>query len=316
MLIRKSEDIKSEEITDKKVYLNRRRFLAAAASVLVTGIGGFGFPGVSNALEGRNLEGIKNDAFSTKEDLTPHSTATGFNNFYEFSTRKRGVTRKALNFKTRPWTITVEGMVSRPKVYDIDRLMRIFELQERVYRFRCVEAWSMVIPWLGFPLGDFIRRCEPLSKAKYVEFTTYYDPKQMPGQRTGILPWPYVEGLRMDEALHPLSMMVVGMYGEILPNQNGAPIRLVIPWKYGFKSIKSIVRIGLTAKQPNTSWIATNAHEYGFYANVNPNVNHPRWSQVREIRMGTSTKRKTLMFNGYGEKVAGLYKGLDLERYF
>lgn len=317
MLILKPPDVKSAEVTDKKVYLDRRRFLATAASIF---IGGYAFPALSVAQavaqENRKLEAVRNNTFSMGEDLTPRETATGFTNFYEFSTRKRDVAKKSRHFKARPWTLTVEGLVKEPKVYDIDTLIRLFPLEERIYRFRCVEGWSMVIPWLGFPLGDFIRRCEPLSKAKFVEFTTHYDPKQMPGQRSGILAWPYIEGLRIDEALHPLSLMVVGMYGEILPNQNGAPIRLAVPWKYGFKSIKSIVGIRLTTRQPKTSWSATNALEYGFYGNVNPNVDHPRWSQAQEMSLGAHTMRKTLMFNGYGDQVARLYTGMDLKQYY
>lgn len=318
MLILKPPVIKSAEVTDKKVYLDRRRFIATAASIVIGGIGGYAFPAPSVAQENRKLEAVRNNTFSMGEDPTNRATATGYTNFYEFSTRKRDVAKKSRHFKTRPWTLTVDGLVKVPKVYDIDTLIRLFPLEERIYRFRCVEAWSMVIPWLGVPLGDFIRNCEPLSKAKFVEFTTHYDPKQMPGQRSGILAWPYIEGLRIDEAMHPLALMVVGMYGEILPNQNGAPIRLAVPWKYGFKSIKSIVRIRLTNRQPKTSWTATNALEYGFYGNVNPNVDHPRWSQAQEMSLGSGshTMRNTLMFNGYGDQVAHLYRGMDLKRYY
>ncbi|MGH7701716.1 MAG: protein-methionine-sulfoxide reductase catalytic subunit MsrP, partial [Gemmatimonadales bacterium] len=236
--------------------------------------------------------------------------------FYEFGTDKEDPAEQAKDFRTRPWKVEVAGMVKKPAVYDFDDLVRPFPVQERVYRHRCVEAWSMVIPWMGFPLGDLIRRLEPAPSVKYVEFTTLLDPKQMPGQRRNVLPWPYVEGLRLDEAMHPLTLVVTGLYGKPLPNQNGAPLRIVMPWKYGFKGCKSIVRIRFTSGQPSTTWNAVAGNEYGFYANVNPEVDHPRWSQARERRVGELFKRPTLMFNGYADQVASLYAGMDLRKYF
>ncbi|UCF87197.1 MAG: protein-methionine-sulfoxide reductase catalytic subunit MsrP, partial [Nitrospiraceae bacterium] len=231
-------------------------------------------------------------------------------------TDKEGIDKLARKFRARPWKVSVEGHVRKPSVFDYSELMTMFPLEERIYRLRCVEAWSMVIPWAGFPLGDLLRKCEPTSNAKYVTFTSLLYPGQMPGQLRGVLEWPYMEGLRMDEAIHPLTLLAVGMYGELLPNQNGAPIRLVVPWKYGFKSIISIVKISLVDKMPVTTWMRKNSREYGFYANVNPNVDHPRWSQARERRIGEFRKRKTLMFNGYEKEVAHLYRGMDLKKHF
>ena len=250
-----------------------------------------------------------------EDKLTPYESVTTYNNFYEFGTDKDDPQRNAQKFVTRPWTIKVEGLVKAPATIDIDSFIKPHALEERIYRLRCVEAWSMVIPWVGFPLADVIKRLEPQPSAKFVEFTTLLDGKQMPGQRLPVLEWPYVEGLRMDEAMHPLAMLVVGLYGEVLPNQNGAPIRLVVPWKYGFKGIKSIVRIRFTDKQPRTSWEIANPREYGFYANVNPTVDHPRWSQASERRLGEFFRKKTLMFNGY-DQVASLYSGMDLKKNF
>ena len=315
MWIGKKSDIKSSEITDKKVYLNRREFmagtLALGASVLL-----------SRALSplsvfaGNKLPIAQKGKFGTSEALTSLDNITHYNNFYEFSTEKEDVADLSKNFKTRPWTVSIEGLVKKPQLLDIDRLTKLFPLEERIYRLRCVEGWSMVIPWLGFPLGDLLKLIEPTSQAKFVEMTTLYDPAQMPGQKKNVLKWPYVEGLRLDEALHPLAILAVGMYGETLPNQDGAPLRLVVPWKYGFKSIKSIVRIRLVAEQPATAWSISTPKEYGFYSNVNPAVDHPRWTQAKERRIGEFFKRKTLMFNGYEEQVAYLYKGMDLVRYF
>jgi sulfoxide reductase catalytic subunit YedY len=315
MLIKRASDIPSSEITDKKLYMNRRQFISAAAFA-VTGFASSELLFQSDAHAGQKLPVAKRGQFSIQEEQTSFKNAAHYNNFYEFSTEKEDVADISRNFRTRPWAVSIEGHVKKPKIYDIDELMKLFPLEERVYRFRCVEGWSMVIPWIGFPLGDFIKRCEPTSKAKYVEFITLYDPKQMPGQRRGVLEWPYLEGLRMDEALHPLTLMALGMYGEVLPNQNGAPLRLVVPWKYGFKSIKSIVRIRFVEQMPITSWMKAAPNEYGFYANVNPDVDHPRWSQDRERRIGEFLKRKTLMFNGYAEEVAGMYKGMDLRKFF
>ena len=258
----------------------------------------------------------KSGAYTGGEKTTPVLDATHYNNFYEFSTEKEDVAERSKSFRTRPWTVSVEGHVNKPRLYDIDEVMKMFPLEERIYRFRCVEAWSMVIPWVGFPLGDFIKRCEPTSKAKFVEFTTLKDQKQMPGQTLDVLDWPYIEGLRFDEALNPLTMLAVGMYGKVLPNQNGAPLRLVVPWKYGFKNIKSIVRIRFVEQMPISAWMKANPREYGFYSNVNPEIDHPRWSQARERRIGEIAKRNTLMFNGYSEQVAHMYAGMDLRKYF
>jgi sulfoxide reductase catalytic subunit YedY len=250
------------------------------------------------------------------DELTPYESVTTYNNFYEFGTGKADPAQNSHTLRPRPWTVTVDGEVGRPQVFDIDDILKQFPAEERVYRLRCVEAWSMVIPWLGFPLGDLIKAVEPTSKAQYVEFTTLHDPDQMPGQRRRVLAWPYVEGLRLDEATHPLTILSVGLYGKMLPNQNGAPVRLIVPWKYGFKSIKSIVRIRLTEQQPRTSWNIAIPREYGFYANVNPGVDHPRWSQARERRIGKFFKQDTLMFNGYADQVARLYAGMDLRRHY
>jgi sulfoxide reductase catalytic subunit YedY len=254
--------------------------------------------------------------FSTAEPQTPYSAATTYNNFYEFGTGKGDPASNAHTLRPRPWTLTIEGEVDKPQVVDIDRLLGWFPAEERVYRMRCVEAWSMVIPWLGLPLGDLLRRAEPTSRAKYVEFRSLLDTEQMPLQSRGILDWPYTEGLRIDEAMHPLTILAVGLYGKPLPNQNGAPLRLVVPWKYGFKGIKSIVSIRLTETQPATSWNNAAPSEYGFYANVNPAVDHPRWSQATERRIGDLSRRPTLPFNGYADQVSGLYTGMDLRRFF
>ncbi|EYB67890.1 sulfite oxidase subunit YedY [Deinococcus phoenicis] len=254
--------------------------------------------------------------YDTSEAVTPYAQATTYNNFYEFGTGKDDPARLAGSLKPRPWTVLIDGEVKKPVRVDIDTLQSWFPLEDRIYRMRCVEGWSMVMPWLGFPLAALLRRIEPNSKAKYVQFTALHDPKQFPGQRGNVLDWPYVEGLRLDEALHPLTFMAVGLQGRVLPGQNGAPLRLVVPWKYGFKSIKSVVRITLTQKQPRTTWALAAPDEYGFYANVNPAVPHPRWSQATERRIGELRRRPTLPFNGYAEQVAHLYKGMDLRRFF
>jgi sulfoxide reductase catalytic subunit YedY len=318
MLIKKPSDIKGREITDKKTYLNRRKFLIQAFAALATMATGLGVPGLlepSRAQAGTKLTGVRKSPLSTDEPPNSFKDITTYNNFYEFGTDKYSPARNAKEFITRPWTVAVEGEIRRPKVYDIDELKKISPLEERICRLRCVEGWSMVIPWVGFPLSALIKHVEPTSKAKYVEFVSLLDPKQMPGQRRGVLDWPYIEGLRVDEATHPLTILAVGLYGEILPNQNGAPLRLVVPWKYGFKSIKSIIRIRFVEKQPLTSWMKAASHEYGFYSNVNPEVHHPRWSQARERRIGEFSKRKTLLFNGYADQVAHLYQGMDLKSY-
>ncbi|HEX8798552.1 MAG TPA: protein-methionine-sulfoxide reductase catalytic subunit MsrP, partial [Terriglobales bacterium] len=253
--------------------------------------------------------------FSTTEKQTPFNDITHYNNYYEFSTDKYEPADLAKNFNPRPWTIKVEGLANKPKTFDIDALLKM-HLEDRIYRMRCVEGWSMVIPWVGFPLSSLLNQVEPNSKAKFVEFTTLYDPKRYPGQQRNVLEWPYVEGLRIDEAMHPLTILAVGLYGETLPNQDGAPVRLVVPWKYGFKGIKAIVKIKLVEKQPVSTWTKAASNEYGFYSNVNPNVDHPRWSQAKERRIGEFFKRPTLMFNGYGDQVASLYTGMDLKKNF
>lgn len=292
------------EVTPKSVYLNRRRFLGGLAALAAA-------PGASGA---EKLEGVVKGPYSTTEPPTSYKDVTHYNNFYEFGTAKTQPADLARNFRTRPWTVSIEGDVARPKVYDLDALLKLAPLEERIYRHRCVEGWSIVVPWIGFSLNAVIKQAEPLSKAKFVAFQSYYDPKQMPEGRHAGIPLPYVEGLRLDEALHPLALLTVGMYGEVLPNQDGAPVRLVVPWKYGFKSIKSIVKIRFVEQQPPTTWNIANSREYGFYSNVNPEVDHPRWSQARERRLGEFFKRPTLKFNGYGNEVASLYAGMDLRK--
>ena len=268
------------------------------------------------AAAGRKLGPLEKSLYSTTEEATAFKDVTRYNNFYEFGTGKEDPVKFADSLKTDGWKISVGGEVAKPTVFDMDQLLKKFPLEERIYRLRCVEAWSMVIPWVGFPLHKLIQAVQPTGSAKYVEFVTLHDPEQMPGQRSPILEWPYREGLRLDEALHPLTILSVGVFGEVLPNQNGAPIRLVVPWKYGFKSAKSIVQINLTETQPKTAWNLANSREYGFYSNVNPAVNHPRWSQRKERRIGEFRKRETLPFNGYGDWVASLYSGMDLEKFF
>jgi methionine sulfoxide reductase catalytic subunit len=303
MLIRRPPDIASSEITDETLYWSRREFLKTAG-VGVAGAAGGLLPSATPLLRRED------------DKLTPYEDITGYNNFYEFGTGKDDPAKNAGALRTRPWKIEVAGEVKKAAVYDVDELLKPDRLVERVYRLRCVEGWSMVIPWLGVPLRNIIDRLEPTSRAKYVEFTTLHDPQQMPGQRQGVLDWPYVEGLRMDEARHPLTLMVNGLYGKPLPNQNGAPLRLIVPWKYGFKGGKSLVKIRFTEAQPQTTWNLAAPNEYGFYANVNPEVDHPRWSQARERRIGEFFKRKTLMFNGYADQVASLYAGMDLRKNF
>ena len=324
MLIKKQSDIKSSEITPKKVYLDRRNFMRGAALVASTAATGLLYRKLNvppaPRVEGEKLTDVVKPAqdvaasngFTVNEKLTPIEDITTYNNFYEFTTDKRGVARLAKGFVTRPWTVAVEGLVNKPKVYDLDDLLKIAPLEERIYRLRCVEGWSMVIPWVGFSLNKLLSEVEPNSSARFVYFETLYDPKRMPEQNGGSLDWPYVEGLRLDEAMHPLTILASGLYGEAMPPQDGAPIRLVVPWKYGFKSIKSIVKIRLMSEQPDTTWNDYAPREYGFYSNVNPMVDHPRWSQARETRIGEYGKRDTLMFNGYAEQVGHLYAGMDL----
>jgi len=316
MLFKGSSDIPSSEITPKYLYFNRRTFLASAGALLGTAAAGGALNRLLTpaevALAGAKLDYGKSQ-FSTSEKQTPFNDITHYNNYYEFSTDKYEPAKLAENFNTWPWTIKVEGLANKPKTFDIDALRKM-QLEERIYRLRCVEGWSMVIPWIGFPLSSLLNQVQPNSKAKFVEFTSLYDPKRFPGQQRGVLEWPYVEGLRMDEAMHPLTLLVVGLYGETLPNQDGAPVRLVVPWKYGFKGIKAIVKIKLVDYQPTSTWTKAAPNEYGFYSNVNPNVDHPRWSQAKERRIGEFTKRPTLMFNGYGDQVASLYNGMDLKK--
>jgi sulfoxide reductase catalytic subunit YedY len=317
MLIKKAADIRSSEITPKNLYLNRRKFLAGAAlagAAAATGIGVKELLTPSSLYAGEKIQGLQKTPFSTDEKNTPYQYVTHYNNYYEFSTEKEEPADMAKNFRTRPWTVTIDGAVKKKQKLDIDEILKFAAPEERVYRHRCVEGWSIVVPWIGFSLNELIKRAEPLGKAKFVEFTTIYDVSQMPGQRRQVLQWPYTEGLRMDEAMHPLALLCFGMYGEVLPNQNGAPLRLVIPWKYGFKSIKGIVKVHFTESQPMTTWNLANPSAYGFYSNVNPNVDTYH-SQATERRLGEFTKRPTLMFNGY-DQVAGLYSGMDLKKYY
>ena len=318
MLIKQASDLRESEVTPRELYLRRREFIGAAgvtAAALATG--GLA-PGAAEAQNpaAQKLTNLKKSAFTTDEKMNSYRDVTTYNNFYEFGLDKGDPARHAHALKPRPWTIKVEGECAKPGTYNIDDIMKWFPLEERIYRMRCVEAWSMVIPWNGFPLADFVKRMEPTSKAKYLEMRTLVDMRQMPGQTEPALQWPYREGLRMDEALHPLAMFAVGLYGEVLPNQNGAPIRLVVPWKYGFKGIKSIVSVKFVEKEPLNTWQQTRADEYGFYANVNPDVDHPRWTQKSERRIGEFFRRKTLPFNGYGDQVASLYAGMDLKRQY
>ncbi|OGU22867.1 MAG: mononuclear molybdenum enzyme YedY [Hydrogenophilales bacterium RIFOXYD1_FULL_62_11] len=312
MLIRQNDDILPSEITPPEIYRERRRFMQGMGALAA----GAALGGTPDAQAGARLAGVRASAYRLDEEKTPYKDVTRYNNFYEFGTGKSDPAENAASLKTRPWTVTVEGEVGKPGVYDIDTLLKLAPLEERVYRMRCVEGWSMVIPWVGFPLRELVRRAAPTGNARYVEFVTLHDAKQMPGQRARVLDWPYVEGLRMDEAMHPLTLLAVGLYGEVLPNQNGAPIRLVVPWKYGFKSAKSIVKIRFVEKQPLTAWMKAAPQEYGFYSNVNPQVDHPRWSQAKERRIGEFFKRDTLMFNGYVAQVAQLYSGMDLQKFF
>lgn len=322
MLIKKPADIRSSEITDQKLYLNRREFLRTSAGALAVGGAILGssravFAAGQPAPHGRKLENVRKSPLSlTPEQEKPNSweQITSYNNYYEFGTDKESPSLTAGRLKTEPWSIQIDGEVATKRSVPIDELLSGIPLEERIYRMRCVEAWSMVIPWVGVPLSEVIKKCEPTAKAKFVEFYTLYDPSQMPGVRSPVLQWPYIEGLRMDEAMHPLTILATGLYGEVIPKQDGAPIRLVVPWKYGFKGAKSIVRIRFVERQPLNTWQQSAPQEYGFYSNVNPSVDHPRWSQASERRIGEFFKRKTLMFNGYADQVQGLYAGLDLKR--
>lgn len=307
MLIRKSGDIRYSEITPKAVYLDRRKFLAAIPAAVL---------GVRSLRAGMKLPNVGKSPFSTTEKPNSYEDVTHYNNFYEFGTQKDEPARNAQNFKTSPWQVSVEGLVAKPHKFSMEEIMALAPLEERIYRHRCVEAWSIVVPWVGYSLNELLKKVEPTPKAKFVAFESYYSPAQMPLGRYAGISLPYVEGLRLDEAMHPLTMLTVGMYGETLPPQDGAPIRLTVPWKYGFKSAKSLVKIKLVEKQPPCTWNLTNSSEYGFYSNVNPHVDHPRWSQATERRLGEFRRRPTLMFNGYGDQVAHLYEGMDLRKYF
>jgi len=325
MLIGKSPDIPSSAITPQKDYLNRRRFLRTALSAAVAAGAAEAaaerlaeiFSPRIRALAGTKLGTVKSPLTTTGEPLTSLEDITHYNNFYEFGVDKDQPAKNAGGLPTRPWTVRVEGKVKQPKTFDIDALLKLRALEDRVYRHRCVEAWSMVIPWVGYSLSEFIRACEPLPSAKYVQFLSYYDKRVEKWSSESSILWPFSEGLRMDEAMNPLALLTFGLYGEVLPNQNGAPVRIVVPWKYGFKSAKSIVAVRFLDKQPPTTWNDQGPNEYGFYSNVNPNVDHPRWSQKTERRIGQpfyAQRRTTLMFNGYGDQVASLYNGMDLRK--
>ncbi|MCA3218456.1 MAG: protein-methionine-sulfoxide reductase catalytic subunit MsrP [Burkholderiales bacterium] len=315
MLIRQPAAIAPSEITPERVWRRRRDLVQAAAAAGVLGSAG---PAFAQKPAAQRLPG-KPSPLSTMEKATAYKLVTEYCNFYEFGTEKEDPPQYAPKFlKPRPWSVMVEGEVNKPRRFDIEDLLKLAPVEERVYRLRCVEAWSAVVPWVGYPLAALIKAVEPTGNAKFVEFTTLADPKQMPGLRSSVLKWPYTEGLRMDEALHPLTLLTFGLYGEVLPHQNGAPLRIVVPWKYGFKSAKSLVRVRFVEKQPVNSWQESAPHEYGFYSNVNPTVDHPRWSQATERRLGEdglfSKRRPTLVFNGYGEQVAQLYAGMDLRK--
>jgi sulfoxide reductase catalytic subunit YedY len=319
MIIKRPDDIQASEITPRAVYEGRREFMKLAAGASILGAAG-ALPLLAAAQEKTlgltKLENVAKSRFSTSEPLTAYRHVTGYINYYEFGTDKEDPPRYASRLSVRPWTVAVEGEVAKPRTFGIEELLK-FPLEERIYRLRCVEAWSMVIPWIGFEFNRLAKLVEPTSKAKFVEFVTALQPENMPGVRLPVLEWPYVEGLRIDEAMHPLTILALGLYGEVLPNQNGAPVRLVVPWKYGFKSAKSLVRIRFVETQPRTAWEKATPHEYGFYSNVNPNRDHPRWSQKRERRIPDFfARRETMIFNGYGEQVAGLYAGMDLKKFY
>jgi len=322
VVIKKASDIRSSEITPKPLFLDRRRFLAGMAGV--AGAAALGGPAIADLVSPRQavqaatkIEGLSKSNLSTSgEKLTPFKDITNYNNYYEFSTDKYEPADLAKNFPVRPWTVKVDGLVKKPLTFDIDSVLKMSSPEERVYRHRCVEGWSMVIPWVGFSLSALINKAQPLAKARFVEFTSVEDPMHMPGQHRNVLDWPYVEGLRMDEAMHPLTLLCFGLYGDLLPNQDGAPLRIVVPWKYGFKSAKAIVKISFVEEQPVSTWTKAASNEYGFYSNVNPEVDHPRWSQAKERRIGEFFKRDTLKFKGYGDQVAHLYNGMDLRKNF
>jgi sulfoxide reductase catalytic subunit YedY len=315
---RDSAKILASDITPYERYLSRRALLAGGFGFAVAqSIGGFGRTAVAQPAGA--LTYVRNAGLSVADEPNSYRDITTYNNFYEFGTDKSDPSQNAQKFRTQPWNVTIGGEADVTGTFSLEDILKPHPLEERVYRLRCVEAWSMVVPWVGFPLGDLLKRFKPTSKAKFVEFKTLYDPKTMPGQRSSVLEWPYVEGLRMDEAMHPLTLMAVGLYGKVLPNQNGAPLRLIVPWKYGFKGIKSIVSIKFTERAPRTTWAGAASNEYGFFANVNPDVDHPRWSQATERHIGASAfgpRKPTLPFNGYAAQVAGLYSGMDLRKFF
>jgi sulfoxide reductase catalytic subunit YedY len=315
MLIKRAADIKPSEITPQGIYVRRREFVAAAGALALGAASGLGVSG-AQAQEAPKLKGFAKSKYSTTEKMNGINDVSGYVNYYEFGTDKSDPPVHAKRLKVQPWTVTVEGEVAKPRTFGIEELLKM-QLEERVYRLRCVEAWSMVIPWIGFEFNRIAKLVEPTSKAKFVEFVTAYQPDNMPGVRLPVLDWPYVEGLRIDEAMHPLTILSLGMYDQVLPNQNGAPVRLVVPWKYGFKSGKSIVRIRFVEKQPRTAWEKANPQEYGFYSNVNPDVDHPRWSQRTEKRLPSFfANHKTQLFNGYGDQVGQMYAGLDLRKFY
>jgi len=316
MLIRKSPDLRYSDVTPRDLYLNRRRFLGAAGMAAAGAAGFLGASETAQAVAAKIPNIAKSPLSLTSEKPTPYEAVTTYNNYYEFGTGKDEPSKNAQQFKTNPWSLTVDGEVGKKKTFGYDDLLKIAPLEERIYRMRCVESWSVIVPWIGFPLSALLKQVEPTSKAKFVAFESYYDTKQMPLGRQAGIPLPYVEGLRLDEAMHPLAILAVGIYDETLPNQNGAPIRLVVPWKYGFKGIKSIVRIRLVGSQPPSTWNISASSEYGFYSNVNPAVDHPRWSQATERRLGNLFRVKTLPFNGYGDQVASLYAGMDLKKFY
>ena len=314
MLIKHPSDVAPSEITPRALFERRREFIKAAGLGSIAGAAAL--LGIDPASAATKFASVQKSPFSTVEKASTFKDITTYNNFYEFGTDKYSPAQYAHGMKTRPWTVSIEGLVRKPRTLAIEDILALAPLEERIYRMRCVEGWSMVIPWIGFPLSALLKQAEPLGSAKFVEFWTLYDPQSMPGVRSPVLDWPYIEGLRLDEALHPLTIMAVGLYGEELPNQNGAPLRLVVPWKYGFKGAKSIVKIRFVDKQTDTAWMKAAPREYGFYSNVNPDVGHPRWSQATERRIGEFRKRETLPFNGYGDQVAQLYAGMDLRKFF
>jgi len=317
--VRKPSDLSSSDITPEHVYVNRRMFLkqaaasAAGLALAPAALGALERSGPIRAPQQVDYARLKSEL---GEPVNSYKDITTYNNFYEFGTSKSDPAKNSGDFHPHPWTVAVEGHVKNPGSYHLEDFLAPYKLEDRVYRMRCVEAWSIVVPWRGFPLADLVRKAEPTGNAKFVEFTTLMRPSEMPGQRTGVLQWPYVEGLRLDEATNPLTLLVTGVYGKDLPNQNGAPLRLITPWKYGFKGIKSIVKIRFVEGMPHNTWWVTNPREYGFYANVNPHVDHPRWSQARERRLGELRRRETLMFNGYQDEVASMYAGMDLRKWF